>query len=226
MPRTYSHLEQTPDIRLELVEDLSPPDAGGFLHLVRRRYVAVYPDGSRSQPFLYDAVGRRALDVVVIAAYYKQNDDWFVYLRSSVRPPLLMREPERLPLTPFASSGTLWELPAGLVEAHEQTESGVVQAAQRELLEEIGCDVDVERLRSLGPNTFPAPGMVGEQHIYFAVEVDPNSRKEPGLDGSALEHGGHVIAVRLSQALAACDSGELQDGKSELALRRLQARLK
>src|SRR5688572_8747937 len=59
-----------PDIRLELVEDLSPAASAGFLRLLRRRYRAHYPDGTASEPFLYDIIDRRAIDAVVLVAHY------------------------------------------------------------------------------------------------------------------------------------------------------------
>ncbi len=58
-----------PKLSLELVEDLSPAD-DGFLRLIRRRYRLAYPDGTRSAPFLYDAIDRAAIDAVVIAAHF------------------------------------------------------------------------------------------------------------------------------------------------------------
>jgi ADP-ribose pyrophosphatase len=218
-------LDPAPRILLELEEDLSPPQEPGFVRLVRRRWVATYPDGSRSAPFVYDTVERKALDVVVMAAHYQEHGRRHVYLRSAVRPPLVMRGPKRLPLSPAARQGWLWELPAGLVEPEEETETGVLQAAQRELAEELGFRVELDALRSLGPSTLPAPGLVGEQHIYFEVEVNPERRMAPSLDGSALEHGGEVIAIDLDEALECCRRGEIPDGKSELALRRLRERL-
>src|SRR3954453_17474391 len=85
-----------PPIELELVEDLSPPDQHGFLRLVRRRYRAKYPDGSVSAPFVYDAVDRNSLDAVVIGAHFLAPDgERRVYLRSSVRPPLMLRDATR-----------------------------------------------------------------------------------------------------------------------------------
>ena len=55
--------------------------------------------------------------------------------------------------------------------------------------------------------------------------MNPENRTAPSLDGSALEHGGEVIAVDLDEALECCKRGEIPDGKSELALRRLRERL-
>src|SRR5690606_34003705 len=124
-----------PDIRLETLEDLSPKSEPGFLRLLRRRLRAHYPDGSQSAPFVYDAVDRAALDVVVITPYCLQEGEPQVYLRSAVRPPLLLRGPERLSLSGWAARGALWELPAGLVEPSEQTPDGVREAARRELEE-------------------------------------------------------------------------------------------
>src|SRR5687768_12547536 len=78
-----------PDIRLELVEDLTPEQESGFLRLHRKRYRALYPDGSASETFTYDSVDRRALDAVVIVAYFADADGRrHVFLRSSVRPPV------------------------------------------------------------------------------------------------------------------------------------------
>ena len=57
-----------PLIRLETLEDLSPETGTGFLRLSRRRLVARYPDGTVSEPFLYDTAERQALDAVVIGA--------------------------------------------------------------------------------------------------------------------------------------------------------------
>jgi ADP-ribose pyrophosphatase len=68
---------------------------------------------------------------------------------------------------------------------------------------------------------FPCPGVISERHYYFHVEVDPASRAEPSLDGSALEAGGVVVAIPLAEALRLISSGQLADAKTEIALRRL-----
>jgi ADP-ribose pyrophosphatase len=118
---------------------------------------------------------------------------------------------------------SLWELPAGLVELDEQTNlEGVARSAQRELMEEVGFDVELDRFQPLGPSTFPAPGFIAERHFFYAVRVDPVRRGEPSLDGSPLERGGIVIDVPLEEALAMCRRGEIEDEKTELGLRRLE----
>jgi len=215
-----------PKIELTLLEDLSPPDQQGFLRLVRRRYRVTYPDGSQSEPFLYDAVDRNAIDAVVIAAHFVAADGapW-VFLRSAFRPTLVLRDRAHSPLPDEACDGHLWELPAGLVEPSERSPAGVVHAAQRELHEELGFEVALDALLPLGHSTFPAPGFVAERHFFFEVRVDPAARPEPALDGSPLERFGSVIALPLHAALDLCRTGAIEDAKTELALRRLLEKL-
>ncbi|MET0791615.1 MAG: NUDIX hydrolase [Polyangiaceae bacterium] len=214
-----------PKIELELLEDLSPSDPTGFLRLVRRRYRAKYPDGSHSNPFLYDAVDRNSLDAVIIAAHFlTESGQRRVYLRSSLRPPITARDPARSTLDGERFDGLLWELPAGMIDVAELSPAGVPRAARRELLEELGFDVPLDALQPLGPSMFPVPGFCAERQFYFEVAVNPNKRQEPGLDGSALEHFGVVVDVALNEALDLCRRGVIEDSKTELALRRLEER--
>jgi ADP-ribose pyrophosphatase len=210
---------QLPDIRLELIDEQSFGEPG-FLRLVRRKLQAVFPDGSRSAQFEYDEVDRSALDAVVLVAHYLQAGQRFVFLRSSLRPPLAFR---RGSLPPVAAAACLWELPAGLVEADEESQLGLLRCAQREIREELGFSVGAEQLRELGRGTFPSPGVLAERHYFFEFEVQPEGRQEPDLDGSVLEQGGRVIAVELQRALQWCSSGHIEDAKTELGLRRLAA---
>lgn len=211
-----------PDIRLELLEDVSPAQPPGFLKLVRRRLRAHYADGSTSSDFVYDEVDRRAIDAVVIVAYRTEAERGvLVYLRSALRPPLVFRDAARSPVPELDPKGSIWELPAGLVEPDEQTPSGVRDSAARELAEEVGFQVTPHMLWALGPSTFPVPGIIAERHFFYAVAVDGVAAGEPALDGSALEKGGVVVAVPLSEALAMCRDGRIVDAKTEIGLRRL-----
>ena len=45
-------------------------------------------------------------------------------------------------------------------------------------------------------------------------------------DGSPLEEGATLVWRGLDEAIAACESGEIEDVKSELAFRRLRDRLR
>jgi ADP-ribose pyrophosphatase len=111
----------------------------------------------------------------------------------------------------------LWELPAGLIEPGEDPAA----AAARELEEELGFRVSADELRPLGAWTFPAPGIIGERHVPYAIEVDPSSRTTPTEDGSALERAAQVLALPLDEAIEHCRRGSIRDAKTELVLRRL-----
>ena len=203
-----------PAIALEIVRDRTDISgaSGGFLDVRRVDIVMRYPDGSRSETFPYDTATRRALDAVVVVAHARgENGERMVYLRSALRPPLALRE-----IAPFADLG-LWEVVAGLIEPHEDPRS----AAVRELEEELGAKVDPTSMLELGPWTYPAPGMIGERHVFFHVEVDPKTLAVPGEDGSVLERDAMIVAVPLRDALLHVRRGDLRDAKTEIALRRL-----
>lgn len=196
---------------------------------------------------MYDEVTRHALDAVVIVPHFLASASGtgkrdatqgaadagaraggpgaearlvrYVFLRSAVRPPVEMRDASRSAVVEPEPRG-LWELPAGLVEPEEESPSGVVRCAQRELAEEVGFHLPASAFRPLGPSTFPCPGVVAERHYFFHVEVTVEEQTEPSLDGSALESAGRVVAVPLSEALRACREGLVADAKTELALRR------
>jgi len=214
---------ELPRIELELIEDLTPEGAAGFLRLVRHRYRARYPDGTLSAPFVYDSIDRPAIDAVVIVAHYvNEHGARCVFLRSCVRPPVAARDPARSPHPDRDPPlGLLWELPAGLVEPSEQSPAGLVHAAQRELHEEVGFEVDAAAFAELGASVFPVPAMIAERLYFFEVTVDPKRRVEPVLDGSALERFGAVAAVPVTEVLEQCRRGILMDSKLELGVRRL-----
>src|SRR5262245_5864761 len=117
-----------PGIALDVVEDISPPKTG-FLRIARKRYRARYPDGTESEPFVYDVVDRAALDASVIVAHYRTDQGRFVYLRSAMRPPVASRDPGLRPALGANPNGALWELPAGLVEPDEVGDAGPAQSA-------------------------------------------------------------------------------------------------
>ncbi len=209
-------LPPIPQLEIELVDEVSTEGAG-FLRLIREQLRILYPDGRTSEDFSYDAIDRSALDSVVIAAHFVREGRRRVYLRSAVRPPLRFQVGQ-------TTSVSLWELPAGLVEAHETGPVGLRRCAARELREELGFDASEERLAVLGAGVFPAPGVIAERQYFFELEVDPEQRSEPCLDGSALEASGRVVDVLLDDALRWCREGYIVDTKTELGLRRLAER--
>ncbi len=107
---------ELPAIRLEIVEDRtdSTPKGSGFLKVRNLRLRNRYPDGTESPVYAYDVLERHALDAVCVLAHRASARGVEVLLRSSLRPPLAMRE---LAATPHPPDGrvVIWELPAGLV---------------------------------------------------------------------------------------------------------------
>lgn len=222
--RVQETLPAPPHYDIIVLDDLSTQD-GGFLRRLSRVVCTVSPSGERSAPLIYDEVDRRALDAVVIVPHFLAKNEQgltqrYVVLRSAIRPPLALRKSSRSPISENENRG-LWEVPAGLVEAHERGLDGLRAAAARELAEETGFFVSPMALHELGPSSLPAPGVIAERHFYFHVEVDPLQQASPQLDGSALEAAGELIAVPVAHCLLAARLGELQDTKTELALRRL-----
>jgi hypothetical protein len=68
--------------------------------------------------------------------------------------------------------------------------------------------------------------MFGELFHFVAAEVaDPAAAEPPPTDGSPFEEGAALRWVALDEALAACDTGAIVDLKTELALRRLSAKI-
>ncbi len=207
-------LPSPPAIRVQIARDAGPDAkvSGGFMDLRRLELVATYPGGQVSEPFPYDIATRRALDAVVVVAHFPDaNGERHVYLRSAVRPPVVLRH-----LPPF-DAGSLWEVPAGLIEPDEDPR----EAAARELAEELGIAVARDDLHELGPFTYPAPAVIGERHVYFHVEVREGARGVPTEDGSPLEREASVVSLSLAEALDLVRRGELRDAKTETALRRL-----
>jgi ADP-ribose pyrophosphatase len=202
-----------PAIRVRIARDRTEQArvTGGFLNLSRLDLVVRYPDGTESDAFSYDVATRSAVDAVVIAAHFTEASVRHVYLRSAVRPPCALRE-----LSP-KHDGSLWEIPAGLVEPGEDPTA----TAARELGEELGFAAVAGAMRSLGLWTFPSPGMIAERNFFYSIEVDPVARATPTEDGSALERAAAICAIPLLDALDHCRTGSIRDAKTELALRRL-----
>lgn len=213
-------------VELEVSETLV--EAGGFLRRISRllRVVGDHLSLEVRAPFRYDEVDRRALDAVVVVPHFRARDgasgheERWVVLRSAPRPPVLLRDPERFS-GQLGGRAPLWEVPAGLVEAEEEHDLGLRQAAARELEEETGFVMQPHELRPLGPSTYPSPGVIAERQYFFEADVTFAEQAVPGLDGSPLEALGELVAVPLAIALTELGRNGPVDAKTELALRRL-----
>ena len=191
-----------PDIKIKRVE--SRPTNKEFLKVNQDWYDLTYPDGTKSQPFQYDAIKRWINDASVILAY---TNDGHIYLRSCVRPPLAYISEEMV---------NIWELAAGLIDPGETP----VEAAARECKEELGFDVAASEFKQLGDYILPSAGMSAERLYLFAVMVDPATQVEPSLDGSPLEKFGKVEKVNARDIKELINAGQIRDAKTEIGIRR------
>jgi len=224
MPKTdLPPLPSLPNITLSIDKDRSEHVArNAYLTIRRLELRARFPDGVVSEPFFYDIVQRKALDAVVIVPHFRaESGARKVLFRSALRPPVAFRAREASPIAERETLGGLWEFPAGLVEADERSEEGLRRCAARELYEETGAEVKPEAMVTLGPSTFPCPGVIGERHFFFHVEIDPTALVPPVEDGSVLERQAALVTVTVEDALALVRAGEIEDAKTEIALRRL-----
>ena len=214
---------------------------GGFARLRRCQVQNLRGDGSRSETYALDMLERPVgADAVAVLAYDPGHagvemgegiggeiGQTVVLLRRGLRPvPRLGRggEPPREGEVPPLMH---LEVVAGVLEAGDTGEEGLRQRAAEELLEEAGLRVRAEQVTRLGPPVYNSLGIMAER-IYLCAaptELDAGSLEPPPGDGTPLEEGSTPELYTLAQALAMCDSGEIQDAKTELVLRRLAAKL-
>jgi ADP-ribose pyrophosphatase len=200
---------------------------GGFLAIRRLRLRNRRADGSLSEPYTCDFLVRPyGVDAVVVALYHRAADGVRVLLRDGLRPPLALgRVPEHLPVPDRRPYLLFTELVAGIIEREDVGIEGVKRRAAEEALEEAGVRVDPESVMLLG-DVFPSPGAMAEKFWLTAAEVeDPDDHQPLHGDGSPMEEGGSIRWMLLDEAIAACVRGDIEDAKTELALRRLKDRL-
>jgi len=192
---------------------------GGFLRIRRLRLRVRRPDGSLSGEGLYDFVERpMGADAVVVVLWQRALGGPRVLLRHAPRVPLWFRDP--------ALGREHTELVAGIIEKGEEGWLAIQKRAAAEAHEEAGLAVDAAAVEPLGPASFPTAGMFSELFHFVAVEVaDPAIAVAPPTDGSPFEEGASLEWVALDEALRRCDAGEIRDLKTELALRRLRAKI-
>jgi ADP-ribose pyrophosphatase len=193
---------------------------GGFLVLRRMRLRVRRGDGSLSAEGLYDFVERpMGKDAVVVTLWHRAADGQVrVLLRLAPRVPLWFRDP--------LLGARHAEVVAGILEAGEDDWAGIQRRAAAEAHEEAGLTVAPAEVTRLGAPSFPTCGMFAEKFHFVAAEVrDPEAAVVPPTDGSPFEEGAALEWLGLEEALQRCDAGEICDIKTELALRRLRARL-
>jgi ADP-ribose pyrophosphatase len=106
----------------------------------------------------------------------------------------------------YAAEGYLYEIPAGRLDAGEAPDA----CARRELREETGCEAErVEHLFTM----YTTPGFTDEKiHVFMAVGITR------GENAREVDEFIEVETMPLSRALELVERGEIQDGKTALAL--------
>jgi len=213
-------------MRVEIISD-ETVGTGGFLAIRRLRCVNVRPDGTRSAPYLCDFILRpKGLDAVVVAIWARVGGRVRVLVRDGLRLPLHVGRPGTATPIPDGKAYLFFrEVVAGIIEVDDVGEEGVRRRAAIEVEEEAGFHVDASRVVVLGAGTFPSPGAMAEKFWLTAVEVDPAATTHATGDGSPMEEGATIEWLDLDEAIAACVRGDIEDAKTELALRRLAERL-
>lgn len=106
----------------------------------------------------------------------------------------------------YATNGTIWEIPAGVLDPGEEP----IDCARRELLEEVGAEAkNIEHLTTI----YTTPGFTDEQiHIFLATGLTI------GDTAHELDEFIEVEARPISKILEMIRDGELIDSKSIAAL--------
>ena len=217
---------------IEVVEDYTARARcdEGFLRLKRLVARNRHADGTTSPDYRIDVIDRPTLDAVAVVLWARTPRGIEVLTRRGLRPaayfrrgkPAALAEPEYL---------LIEEIVAGVLEPGERGLAALQRRGAEEAREEAGLELAPERLRPLGGPFFPLPGIVSEKIHVLEVDVEkpavdaPYDAPHEG-DGSPLEEGAVLAWRELGEAIRACEAGEIEDGKTELALRRLAARLR
>ncbi len=200
----------------------APDDPNRFLNLDCLEVVNTYTDGSKSPIYYWDGVFRECLDAVVLLLTATVNGKESVCLRSSVRPPLLLRQELLTPMPDEKPYHVLWELPGGIIERDDKGARGIKQRAAKEALEETGYRLSSDDFTLIEPPLFVSPGVIPERFYFAQARVlDVEDHAVPKGDGSIAEQGAGLWWVALDDALGLSEQGEIVDMKTELGIRRL-----
>ena len=215
--------------RVELVKDRTAESSlqEGYLRLFRWTLRNVYDDGSVSREYTCDVVDRAGLDAVAIVLYMivPGSRTVKILLRESLRPSLLLRQRHALPLPETRLRPVHWEIVAGVIEPGETGMAAINERAAAEVEEEAGFTVQGSAVIDLGAGILPSPGPFPEKIYLKAIEVDPADQGRAMGDGSPMEQGSRSAWFELGAAIQMCVNGEIEDAKTEIALRRLAQRI-
>ena len=214
--------------KVEIVTDRTAANlTEGYLRLYRWTLRNTYTDGTTSDLYPCDVVDRAGIDAVAVVMYaiYPDTRTVEVLLRETLRPGLMLRGQRDLPLPEQRERPMTWEIVAGVIEPGEKGQSAINRRAAAEVEEEAGFQIFAPAVIDLGAGILPTPGPFPEKIYLKAVEVDPADQGIPAGDGSPMEEGCRLQWFELATAIQMCVNGQIEDAKTEIALRRLAQRL-
>jgi ADP-ribose pyrophosphatase len=212
---------------IEIVEDITAISRcdEGFLKLRRLMIKHHYTDGTESRVYPCDIVEPPSNDAVVVVLYFfDKKGDIYVGLRRGIRPAIYFRKNNP---SKFSRDGKVYldllEVVAGGIESSdiELGEEGIKNRVIKEVEEEAGFRCSAENVIPLGGGCFSSPGITPEKFLFFAIRVDPNLQHKPSGDGHPMEDASEFQFLSLKKAITMCYNGEIEDAKTEIALRRL-----
>ncbi len=215
---------------IEILEDFTARARcdEGFLRLRRLRARNLRVDGTASPEYRIDLIDRPTLDAVAVCLWARTPRGIEVLTRRGLRPAAYFRRGKQAVL-PEPEYLLVEEIVAGVLEPGERGPEALRRRAAEEAREEAGVEVAPERLEALGGPFFVVPGIASEKIHLVAGEIaraGGDEQEAPGEgDGSPLEEGAMLRWRELGAAIRACEAGEIEDAKTEIALRRLAARL-
>ena len=216
---------------IEIVEDYTQRARidEGFLRLKRFRAVNRREDGSASPEYRIEVIDRPTLDAVAVCLWARTPRGVEVLTRRGLRPAAYFRRGQR-PALPEPEYLLVEEIVAGVLEPGEVGLDALRRRGAEEAREEAGLVLAPSELRPLGGPFFALPGIASEKIHLLEAEAPgpvPSGRHDAPHegDGSPLEEGAVLEWRTLGDALRACDAGEIEDAKTELAFHRLAARL-
>ncbi|HTP29247.1 MAG TPA: NUDIX domain-containing protein [Anaeromyxobacteraceae bacterium] len=215
---------------IEVIEDRTESSRcnEGFLRLRRLRARNRRVDGSLSREYPIDVIDRPTLDAVAVCLWARGRDGIEVLTRLGLRPAAFFRR-SKATVLPEREYLLVEELVAGVIEPGEVGLDALRRRAAEEVREETGLQVAPDELEFLGAPFFMLPGIASEKIHLLAIEVPrghgpPRWSAPEGGDGSPLEEGAELRWRTLADAVGACERGEIEDAKTEIALRRLSTR--
>jgi ADP-ribose pyrophosphatase len=216
---------------IQIIEDRTATSRcdEGFLRLKRLRARNRRADGSLSPEYPIDLIDRPTLDAVAVCLWARTPRGVEVLTRLGLRPAAYFRRGKASAL-PERDYLLVEEIVAGVLEPGERGLDALRRRGAAEAREEAGLEIAPQGLVPLGGPFFVLPGIASEKIHLLAGEVGRGEAE--GLhdaphegDGSPLEEGALLRWRGLHAAVAACEAGEIEDAKTEIAFRRLAARL-